>query len=187
MMKLHLCCGTVYLDGYVNVDIQGYVVTPDQVHAKTTKDRYYVHPLRERPLARRGHFPVDMKVDLLIPWPWRDNSADEILIVQALEHFLPDEAEFIMEEIYRVLKIGGEFAFDVPDIVATAIKYQDNWQMLNRLIYCNHKDAYSVHRTAYNEEYIKKFLANSSRVWSAVEFRNIVKHDYPVIGVKAIK
>lgn len=40
--------------------------------------------------------------------PFGDNSVDEVYSRHMVEHLNPDEAEKFFNEIYRVLKIGGE-------------------------------------------------------------------------------
>ena len=40
--------------------------------------------------------------------PFDDNSVDEVHSRHMIEHLAPDEAEKFFNEIYRVLKIGGE-------------------------------------------------------------------------------
>lgn len=191
-MKLHLCCGTVYLEDYLNIDIQGFLKSEAEALSlqfnKTTIDRYYRNPLKSQPLSKRGNFVVDAKIDLLLPWPWEDDSADEILMIQSIEHFLPDEAEFLISEVYRVLKKGARFIFDFPDIVKTVLDYsQKDFKFMSRLIYCNHKDMYSVHKSAYNEETFTELLNNNNRLWSSIEWECLIKHDYPVIGGIATK
>lgn len=46
------------------------------------------------------------------PWPWEDNSIDEIIAIDVLEHV----EEFIpaMEELHRILKVGGVLDLKVP-------------------------------------------------------------------------
>lgn len=69
---------------------------------------------------RKGYINVDFfnskaeeKVDLInFPWPFKDNSIDEILMNHVLEH-LPD-TERTMREIHRILKVGGIFHGQVP-------------------------------------------------------------------------
>ncbi len=188
-MKLHLCCGTVYLKNYLNVDIQGFIKgkNPETQINETTFDKYYKYPLRVNPLTKRGNFVVDQKVDLLIPWPWPDNSISEVVMVQAVEHFLPDECQFIVSEIYRVLSKGAAFVFDFPDIVKTVEENKNDYDNLNRLVYCNHKDKYSIHKTAYNAESFEALLNLGNREWSNIEFKEVVKHEYPTIGGVSVK
>lgn len=46
------------------------------------------------------------------PWPWEDNSIDEILAYDVLEHL--DNFIASLEEIYRILKPGGICRLSVP-------------------------------------------------------------------------
>jgi SAM-dependent methyltransferase len=55
----------------------------------------------------------DLQVDLRkFPWPWMDNYADEVLMINVLEH-MPD-TQAAVEEVRRVLKPGGRFVGRVP-------------------------------------------------------------------------
>lgn len=184
--KLHLCCGSVYLTGYLNVDIQGKIIGKDIEYEdvdKTTFENYYKYPLNDNPINIRGKFSIDKSYNLLEKWPWKDNSIQEIVLIQAVEHFLPSEIEFMMCEIYRVLNSGGSFVFDFPDIVKTVMLYSEtNFKQMNRLLYCNHKDQYSVHKCAYNQTTFTDLLNMNNRRWSKIKYKEVVKHDYPVIG-----
>jgi len=81
-MKLHLGCGNDYKSGWVNVDLQSGVKA----------DEYY-----------------DLNI---FPWPWPDNSVDEIWADQLLEHL--NDTPGVMQEAYRVLKAGCSFSGQVP-------------------------------------------------------------------------
>ena len=83
-MKLNLGAGKDYRKGYVNVDD-----------------------------GSSNDCKVDLKWDLnQFPWPFKDNSADEILMVQVLEH-LPHRQQ-TLSEIKRILKVGGKLVGSVP-------------------------------------------------------------------------
>jgi ubiquinone/menaquinone biosynthesis C-methylase UbiE len=56
--------------------------------------------------------PADQIADLEAPWPWPDNSAEEIVAEDVIEH-LPDKIH-TMNEAWRVLKAGGLFRIKVP-------------------------------------------------------------------------
>ena len=56
--------------------------------------------------------PCDELVDLREPWPWADNSMDEIRAHDIIEH-LPDKIH-TMNEAWRVLKPGGKLDILVP-------------------------------------------------------------------------
>lgn len=56
--------------------------------------------------------PADQIADLREPWPWNDNSVDEVLARDVFEH-LPDKRHS-MNELWRVLKPGGIARIQVP-------------------------------------------------------------------------
>lgn len=55
---------------------------------------------------------ADIVTNLDQPWPWKDNSVDEIFAAHVLEH-VTDHITF-MKEAQRVLKVGGYFTIRVP-------------------------------------------------------------------------
>lgn len=84
-MRLNLGCGDDIRDGYVNVD------------------------------QRRTH-PSVYECDLSkFPWPWATGVADEIMMLDFLEHFPYRDTDRILLECFRVLKAGGELVVQVPD------------------------------------------------------------------------
>ncbi len=59
----------------------------------------------------------DVRHDLeLLPWPWRDNSAEEVVLCHVLEHLGQTPAAFIgiMKELYRVCAPGALVRIFVP-------------------------------------------------------------------------
>jgi SAM-dependent methyltransferase len=85
-MKLNLGCGYGKLDGWLNVD-KAAACNPDQV--------------------------VDLEQT---PWPFADNSADEVLLSHVLEHLGAEPEVFfaIIRELYRVCRHGAEVRIHVP-------------------------------------------------------------------------
>lgn len=82
MVKLDLACGRNKKEGFIGVDIV---------------------PLEG----------VDVVYDLeKLPWPWEDNSVDEIYCSHFIEH-VSDLVSFI-DEVYRVLKVGSKAVFRAP-------------------------------------------------------------------------
>jgi ubiquinone/menaquinone biosynthesis C-methylase UbiE len=57
---------------------------------------------------------VDVVRDLRRGIPFDDDSFDEILIDNVLEHFDVDDARFLIDEMYRVLRPGGKAVVIVP-------------------------------------------------------------------------
>ncbi len=87
-LRLNVGCGDKLLAGYVNVD-----VAPSRLGARP-----------------------DVLCDIRDLKPFADASADEILSVHALEHFVPWEAEGLLREWMRVLRPGGVLAVECPNI-----------------------------------------------------------------------
>ena len=85
-MKLDLGCGYKKRAGYTRVDWDDCSI-PDVLH--------------------------DLNK---FPWPFEDNTVDEILMIQVLEHLapLPDDYKKLWQEIYRICKPGALIQIEVP-------------------------------------------------------------------------
>ena len=85
-MKLNLGCGFNQLEGYVNVDRET-ACSPDQV--------------------------VDLEH---VPWPFDDDSADEVLLFHTLEHLGETAGAYIalLKELYRICRPGAVVRIRVP-------------------------------------------------------------------------
>lgn len=81
----------------------------------------------------------DMTADLSNPWPFEDESIEEIRASHIVEH-LPDPL-FTMAEAFRVLKPGGRIDIDVPSTNGMGA-FQDpthkSFWNLNSFIYYDH-------------------------------------------------
>lgn len=177
-MKVHLCCGDRYLDGYLNVDRVGSSARPPKT--KVTLDNYYDHPLH-----KNGDVVIDVWMDIENSWSFEPESLDEVVMVSAFEHFSRASAEKLIENVYTSLKYGGVFKFDFPDIEATIEKYKGDYEYLMRLIYGSQKNDGAFHRWGYNKDSIGEKLAIYP--WKSVVFGDIVKHEYPMQGVTVTK
>lgn len=176
-MKIHLCCGDVYLDGYWNVDAYG-VAGWEENPNKTTLEHYYkgkVHDFRFN--------LVDQIV--LLPDELKFSNVDEYLMVSAFEHFSLEDAKEIVSRVYNSLNDGGVFRFDFPDIFKTVDQYKNNQEYMMRLIYGSGKNDKAFHKHGYTEETIQKLLM--THPWKSIVFGDIVEHTYPMIGVTATK
>jgi hypothetical protein len=85
-MLLNLGCGYNKRSGYLNVDSSS-VCNPDLV--------------------------LDMEIT---PWPWQDNSVDEIRLDHVLEHVGKDPKTYlaVWKEIWRISKPGTQIFITVP-------------------------------------------------------------------------
>jgi SAM-dependent methyltransferase len=73
---------------------------------KDIKDGYVNHDISDLPGINVVH---DLNT---FPWPWEDDSFDEVLMLDILEHL--DNFVGSIEEIYRILKVGGKVTIRVP-------------------------------------------------------------------------
>lgn len=190
MLNLHLCCGDVLLEGFTNCDIEGKLreeCSLEEIEANlTTLDRYYKYPFikdaKERKSNKRPYI-VDQYFKILETWPWNDNSVDQIVLVNAIEHFTTLEAQHIKKEINRVSKVGCKLLISFPNIKATIDKYyESDPKHCFELIYCNHANIYAAHKTGYTPQIFSEFLQN----WEFVPV-DIINHDYPnwqLVGIK---
>jgi len=94
-MKLHLGCGDVHLDGFVNIDSM-HMPTVDAV-----ADIRYLH-------ARK----------------YPKNSADLIYASHVLEHFTRWEYGSVLRRWFDILKPGGILRVAVPDFEKICLHYQ---------------------------------------------------------------
>lgn len=176
-MKLHLCCGDVYLQGYVNIDSRGIYSTSDT--KRTNIHNYYTRELTMT--GNQGTVYVDVKCDITKGLIYKDNSIDEVLMICGIEHFTKEQGLKIFKEVYRVLKDGGKFIFDFPDLVLTILSTEPEDAM--RLIYGSCKDVESAHKYGYTINSIKDIL----KYFRTVKEEIVVKHPYPMIGIVATK
>ena len=176
-MKLHLCCGDVYLDGYINIDIKGKKPPKDNPNL-TTLCKYY----DKRNVGDKNKIYVDREMDIL-KYDYPKNSINEVVMISSFEHFTKKEAEDLTKKIYKSLVPNGRFKFDFPDLKATANEYIAC--DLVRLIYGSYKNEYSIHKWGYTRDTIKTLFNGCN--WRMREFGDIVKHDYPMQGVTLTK
>ena len=57
---------------------------------------------------------VDLVHDLTKPWPWKDESVDEVNCSHFLEHLHPKERIHFANELYRVLRKGAKATIVTP-------------------------------------------------------------------------
>lgn len=112
-LKLNLGCASRPIKGYINIDL-------DSIEA--IKQRY-------------PNIKIDDSIKVfqydIFNLPFEDSSISEVLCESMLEHlsFLEEKKFFI--EMQRVLKIGGQLIFSVPDFEDTVKKWlaaEDNWK-----------------------------------------------------------
>lgn len=129
-MKVHIGSGSVYLDGWLNVDVpdnpQNFLAVdrPDLVNRwKTTDDAYYArHNDKTIDRLRKGPLLQEYVCDVygsFLKLPDQAWNADEVLARQSFEHLSIEEAKKALASLRTVMKPGGLLRIDVPDHEAT--------------------------------------------------------------------
>jgi SAM-dependent methyltransferase len=198
--KLHVGCGTVYLDGYVNLDVEvpGYSFLaserPDLLERnRTTVDRYYKVEESRATLegGPRGaqHCVVDRYADLRA-LPYERDSVDEIRSVQSLEHLDMKEGPRVLRHWRDLLRPGGVLHVDVPDFEETARQLlaqpdEPSKEWYYRLVYGSQKNAYAFHKNGFSPARLEWMLREAG----FREVRHVPNtiHFYPVAIAEAIK
>lgn len=182
MKKLHLGNGTVYLDGWTNVDMVGKLAKdyPELADKnRTTVEKYYKFPFRQN----KDNNVTDMIMDVR-KLEFEDESVDEILCVNLIDHMKKEEFLETLKEWKRVLKTGGQLVIDVDDRqkqaeILTSAETNEEVEWALRLIYCDHASGGRTHWWGYTPMYLKQILENNGLKFIWVK-NNYITHDmYP--------
>ncbi len=199
-LKLHVGCGTVYLDGYVNLDlyVEGYSYLATErtdllERNRTTVERYYKHAETRESLERGSRDAQFCVVDRYAPMdalPYPPGSVDEIRSVQSLEHLDMKEGPRVLRHWHEILRQGGMLHVDVPDfeetvrqLLAQPDEPSKDWYY--RLVYGSQKNAYAFHKNGFSPARLERLLR-------AAGFRDVRHvpnsiHFYPVTIAEAFK
>ena len=105
VIKLHLGCGTIYKNGWINIDNNS-----DSNIAK-----------------------LDLNLDLRAALPFPDNRVDFIFNEHFLEHLSPADAVCLLKDCRRTLKPGGVLRVAMPDLADCVEAYiSPGWLQKNR-------------------------------------------------------
>ena len=199
-LKLHVGCGTVYLDGYVNLDVEvpGYsflaTERPDLLERnRTTVDRYYKVEESRETLEGGPRAPQACVVDRygdLRALPYEVDTVDEIRSVQSLEHLDMKEGPRVLRHWRELLRPGGMLHVDVPDLEETARQLlaqpdEPSKEWYYRLVYGSQKNAYAFHKNGFSPARLEWMLREAG----FREVRHVPNtiHFYPVAIAEAIK
>ena len=200
-MKLHVGCGTVYLDGYVNVDLptSGAELAKDNPslaaeRAVPESDYYRNSPAMGIKEFAEGFVPETGKAicdvygsfDML---PFEDGTVDEILSRQVFEHLSGFEAQRSLMECRRVLKPNGLLRLDVPDHPATlemwrkAIQEEDETteQFCERHVFGSKKNEAYYHLCGWDQ--VRLIAATHNYGFGFVEQEPNI-HPYPAFCIR---
>ena len=122
---------------------------------------------------REGYYHFDIRANLpdldcqadIRDLPLKDNSIDEILAIQALEHVAYQETTKVLIEMRRVLRPGGMVKIYVPDLKLIARQILNNeidFAILITWIYGGGQGfAEDFHKAGFTREYLSKLLCET--------------------------
>jgi len=107
-----------------------------------------------------GDYKVDVVADLSEQFPFADNSVDEILASDILEHFIKEDGEKFLRECYRILKVDGVLTIRTHNIFQIFQQFRDDPEVLIHFLYGNTEETgtFGAHKYAYTEASIQKLL-----------------------------
>jgi len=136
-MKLHLGCGQVHLDGYVNIDFP-----PDK------------HTIQVNSKADEFHDLLSLR--------YKKESINEVRLHHVYEHFTRPVSLALLASWHSWLKIGGEIHIEVPDFDRTAkvalnrLTSENNKMVALRHIFGSNEADWATHYEGWNAARLRK-------------------------------
>ena len=162
--RLHLGCGAVRVEGYLNIDASYRAKAADLVCDLVDLDQYF-----------------------------EPGSVDAIYACHVLEHFSTKDAEALLRGFWRLLAVDGELRLSVPDLDRIVKIYSKNWEHFQTpsnspwvgLIYGGQGTPYDYHKTGFNFCWMKHLLLEAG--FSHVEEYAHVPHPLGIVDASLAK
>lgn len=169
-MKLHIGCGTVYLKGWVNVDLPGeqcFLASerPDLVerYATTEEEGYYARHKKSLEDLRTGPLSQDYVCDRFGSYdflPVQPENAKEILARHSFEHLSITEARRALVKLNKALEPLGILRLDVPDHEQTLKLYAETKDsFFVRHLLGPRRGDFGHHCMSYSETQLEKLVS----------------------------
>ncbi len=107
LLRLDLGCGPNPREGFEGVDIRQFNGVVDHV-LNIAERKKGVEPWRVM------LEPSKETCEMFKPWPWKNNSVEEVHTSHFVEHLWPTERTHFVNELYRVLIPEGKCTLIVP-------------------------------------------------------------------------
>lgn len=191
-LKIHLGCGGIRLDGYINIDITGSLASesPELAEVNRTDLRDYYARLTGTSLHLPIRRPtvVDRIANLMDP-PFPASTVDKIVCIQTLEHLAIYDVFTALTHWWNILKPEGVVVIAVPDMNGTLRWLGPDNDPATRDFAQRHlrgsmRDKYNFHRTWFNRQDLRWILEQNG-FYRIEELQSF--HVYPAIVVRAKK
>lgn len=113
------------------------------------------------------------------PWPIADGEVEAIYSIEFMEHISFHNLPTVLSESFRVLKSGGRFAFECPDMMGIAINLAsaactpEEIAYMRRGICGDQNREYDIHLNALWFDYIHPILEQHG-------FINVARFECPI-------
>ena len=126
-------------------------------------------------------FSPDLVHDITLPLPYKDQSVEEVLAQDLLEHFDKYMRYLVFYEWTRVLRVGGKVTVQVPDFKKILFKYFkfgfNNFidfifgeTLLCSKIYVSH---FGNHKWGYSQKSLKSFIEVFGIQYRSIETKGL--------------
>jgi predicted SAM-dependent methyltransferase len=167
---LHLGCGNIYIDNYINIDIS-HLTCADKV--------------------------IDIKK---VPSIYSYNTIDEVLMIHSISYLRIWEVELFLSGIFKILKKGGRLILEFPDIqkcskilnessqidqqyleALRAVFAYDNLQVQNKIKYTTYMSGWS---SLHIENVLKKAGFSEINILDPIFHEKIIWRDVRIEAIK---
>jgi len=191
-LKLHIGSGSVYLNGWTNIDVPGpknflAADRPDLVDRWATDEDNYYKRHKDKTIDKLRSGPLDQEYvcDQFGSWahlPIAAWTVEEVLARHSFEHLSINEARAALDQLDEVLVSGGILRLDVPDHEETVKLLQETKDpFFARHLLGPRRDPYGYHMMSYTRESLKE-LAGEHGFTFVCEEPNI--HFYPAFCLR---
>lgn len=186
-VKIHVGAGSVYLQGYINIDVEGRLAASmhmSQVMANvTTIDNYYKgRPGSSDKLPPRRNAIVDVRADFT-RLNYQPNTVDKIVSIQSLEHLNPPDLPRTLTHWWNILRDKAPLIISVPDCNETLDLMESNPKFAIRHLRGSLRDGYSSHLSWFTKATLVELLEDYG--FTVEILPNM--HFYPAVVVRAKK
>lgn len=160
-MKYHLGCGSVYLNGYCNVDF------PPENHNVNK------------------NIKVDLYTNILTMEMQR---CSEIRSSHVFEHFNYTDSLFLLYRWYKHLTINGLLRINIPDVEAlskalTEASIEKSFRII-RYLYGSHEDTWAYHINGWTDKTLSYALNNIGFMISSINKTGSINSDHPNCSIE---
>lgn len=136
--------------------------------------------------------PADIKDDITKMSTFSNESVDEVRTYHLLEHLKDSDVTIAMSQIYRVLKKGGKWLIEVPDLIwvlTDFLKTSDygrwGWK-LQTVFGLQHNDG-EYHKTGFSRDRLYDMLGKANFKNITVEAKFSQKYNQGILDAIAYK